>query len=132
MDDFKPNIKVELVSLWSDAAAGPIKVIRLIVSRKFQEKSEVHFFDLETLMRNAELDINPAETDFERLFQKLTNREREILILVAKGTTSVEIPEEFYISINTVKNHRRNIKRKLNPATPIEYSKFLRWVFLNY
>lgn len=131
MNDFKPNIILELVTLWSDAEARPIKVIKLIVTRQPHEKSEVHLFELDTLLKNAELDQNNPETNFENLFHNLTKREQEILINVAKGATSIEISEKFYISVNTVKNHRRNIKTKLNLSDPIDYSKFLRWVFLN-
>lgn len=131
MPDFKPNIKLELVNLWSDVEARPIKVIKLIVTRKFHDKSEVHLFELESLIQDAEQDQNYVDINFESLYSNLTKREQEILVIVAKGATSVEISEKFYISINTVKNHRRNIKTKLNIFDPIEYSKFLRWISLN-
>ncbi|NEN23580.1 helix-turn-helix transcriptional regulator [Cryomorpha ignava] len=131
MDDFKPNIKLELVTLWSDTEARPIKVIKLIVNRELNERSEVHFFELDKLIQSAKSDQNGNEINFESLFHNLTKREQEILISVAKGATSIEISEELYISVNTVKNHRRNIKTKLNLIDTIEYSKFLRWVFLN-
>lgn len=39
-------------------------------------------------------------------------REREILALIAAGTTSTEIAEQLNISIHTVKNHRKNMLRK--------------------
>ena len=44
----------------------------------------------------------------------LTNREIEVLKLVAKGMSNREIAEELYISENTVKNHVRNILEKLH------------------
>lgn len=44
----------------------------------------------------------------------LTDRERQILKLVAEGRTSKEIAELLFISVHTVHNHRKNIKRKLN------------------
>jgi DNA-binding NarL/FixJ family response regulator len=44
----------------------------------------------------------------------LTNREIEVLRLVAKGMSNREIAEELYISENTVKNHVRNILEKLH------------------
>lgn len=46
-------------------------------------------------------------------FDKLTNREREILQLIAEGRTSKQIAELLILSIRTVENHRRQIMSKL-------------------
>lgn len=46
-------------------------------------------------------------------FSMLTNREREILQLIAEGYTSKEIAGMLFISIKTVENHRANIMSKL-------------------
>lgn len=131
MDDFKPNIKIELVSLWSDAEAKPVKVIKLMVSREFHKKSDVHYFVLQSFGQDLVMSQKNTESNFDHLFHNLTKREQEILINVANGETSIEISEKLYISVNTVKNHRRNIKMKLNLVDTIDYSKFLRWVSVN-
>jgi DNA-binding NarL/FixJ family response regulator len=47
-------------------------------------------------------------------FSRLTNREREILQLIAEGYTSKQIGEMLYISDKTVENHRANIMGKLD------------------
>lgn len=47
-------------------------------------------------------------------FSRLTNREREILQLIAEGFTSKQIGEMLYISDKTVENHRANIMSKLD------------------
>ena len=44
----------------------------------------------------------------------LTNKEREILQLIAEGFSSKKIAEEFKLSLNTVHVHRNNIMKKLN------------------
>lgn len=46
-------------------------------------------------------------------FSLLTNREREILQLIAEGYTSKEIAGMLFISVKTVENHRANIMGKL-------------------
>jgi DNA-binding NarL/FixJ family response regulator len=46
-------------------------------------------------------------------FSRLTNRQREILQLIAEGYTSKQIASMLYISIKTVENHRANIMKKL-------------------
>jgi len=50
----------------------------------------------------------------------LTQRELEVLKLVAKGQSNREIGEELYISENTVKNHVRNILEKLHLHSRME------------
>lgn len=51
------------------------------------------------------------------LFDTLTNREREVLQLVAEGSTSVQAGEHLSISPRTIEIHRRNLMRKLNLST---------------
>lgn len=46
--------------------------------------------------------------------KKLTNKEREILQLVAEGYSSKQIAKHFCLSLNTIHVHRNNIMRKLN------------------
>ena len=47
-------------------------------------------------------------------FSRLTNREKEILQLIAEGYTSKLIGEKKFISVKTVENHRANIMNKLD------------------
>lgn len=47
----------------------------------------------------------------------LSDREKEILIAVAKGLTNKEIADKFNISFHTVITHRKNISRKTGIKT---------------
>jgi two-component system response regulator NreC len=47
-------------------------------------------------------------------YDGLTEREREILTLVAEGATNQEISQKLYISVKTVQTHRTHIMEKLN------------------
>jgi DNA-binding NarL/FixJ family response regulator len=51
---------------------------------------------------------------------KLTDRELEVLRLVAKGLNNREVAKELFISENTVKNHVRNILEKLQLHSRME------------
>jgi len=46
--------------------------------------------------------------------EQLSEREKEIVVCVAKGMANKEIAEKLFLSINTVTTHRRNIARKLH------------------
>lgn len=55
----------------------------------------------------------------------LTNRERQILKLVAEGNTSQKIADLLFITIRTAQNHRANIMKKLklkNNAELVQYA----------
>ncbi|WP_158280663.1 LuxR C-terminal-related transcriptional regulator [Pararcticibacter amylolyticus] len=44
---------------------------------------------------------------------KISRREQEIISLICEGCTSNQIAEKLYVSLNTVKQHRKHIFRKL-------------------
>ena len=56
------------------------------------------------------------KTNRRKLIQ-LSDRECEVLILIAKGATSKEIGGRLGISNKTVEAHRENIRRKLKVNT---------------
>jgi two-component system response regulator NreC len=47
-------------------------------------------------------------------YQRLTDREREMLKLVAEGYTAKEIADMLVISLRTVETHKTNLMKKLN------------------
>jgi DNA-binding NarL/FixJ family response regulator len=47
-------------------------------------------------------------------YDSLSDREREVLHMVANGFTNAEIGESLFISRRTVETHRNNVMRKLN------------------
>lgn len=54
-----------------------------------------------------------SEGEDDRSYQQLTNRELEILQLLAKGFTNKEISEQVFLSVKTVEAHRSKIYQKL-------------------
>jgi len=61
-----------------------------------------------------------AEERHSAPIPRLTERELEVLKLVAQGLSNREIAAELYISENTVKNHVRNILEKLHLHSRME------------
>ena len=57
-----------------------------------------------------------AHTDkrFDGVYQGLTDREREIIRLIALEKTNDEISAALFLSTDTVKTHRKNLMAKLN------------------
>jgi DNA-binding NarL/FixJ family response regulator len=62
----------------------------------------------------------PASPDGERVFAELTDRERDVLLEVARGASNAEIAERLYISETTVKTHVNHILAKLNVRDRIQ------------
>jgi len=59
----------------------------------------------------------------------LTPSEVQVATMIKNGLTSREIAEKFYISLQTVKTHRRNIRKKLNIQSPnTSLTSYLRFV----
>ena len=54
----------------------------------------------------------------------ITDREREVLVLIGEGLMNKEIAEELSISVKTVESHRENIMNKLNLHSRTELVKF--------
>lgn len=62
---------------------------------------------LDQLLSQNKTQQAAAASDYE-----LTEREKDVLVLVAKGLMSKEIADKLNISIHTVITHRKNITRK--------------------
>lgn len=61
------------------------------------------------------------------LQQRITEREREVLLLVGRGVTSREIADQLGISLRTVEVHRSNLMKKLDAANAAILA---RWAFI--
>lgn len=68
------------------------------------------------------MDANPG-SDRSPL-ELLSQRQREICLLLARGSRTEEIAEKLYISLKTVENHRSQIYRKLGVKDRLELHRF--------
>ena len=80
---------------------------------------------------DATIDINDSLTKINDTLHKLiledtddneqeslTDREKEVVVCVAKGMTNKEIAEALFLSVHTVNTHRKNISKKLQINSP--------------
>ncbi len=60
----------------------------------------------------------------ESAFSVLTDREREVLQLVAEGHTTKQIASNLHVSVKTIESHRQNIMDKLEIRSIAELTKY--------
>lgn len=78
----------------------------------------ISLFDTE---KQACLKIRNALATFEKpeetVSNELSRREKEVLLLVAKGLSNKEIADKLSVSVHTVISHRKNISEKIGIKT---------------
>lgn len=78
---------------------------------------------LDAALRSVECMAEPENTAKVVKLPKLdiiSGRESQVLSLVVQGMTNVEIADTLFISLNTVKNHLKNIFRKMGVSSRAE------------
>jgi DNA-binding NarL/FixJ family response regulator len=91
----------DLVAMLRRAASGDAAISPALGGRMLEE-----------FRRLARQELHAPDQDQETT--ALTQREQEVLSLVAEGATDKEIADALSISIHTVKSHMRNILAKLH------------------
>lgn len=124
------------------------EVLKLLVSEHWSIEAEsallIQLHEVFTLLRpvvqtlNVDVQVQVADavaTSFllnkkfgsshhSQLLQKLTTREQQVMELISQGLTNKEIAQKLYISIETVRSHRKHIMLKTgtkNTALLIKY-----------
>lgn len=64
--------------------------------------------------------LRRGNSDDETLVEQLSDRERAVLVLLARGATNSEIGLKLHLSVGTVKSHVSSILGKLGVATRVE------------
>jgi DNA-binding NarL/FixJ family response regulator len=68
--------------------------------------------------------LGPPDVQALGAYETLTDREREVLVLVAEGRTTREIAEQISVSTKTVDAHRAAISRKLGLHSQADMVKY--------
>ncbi|MCB0179719.1 MAG: response regulator transcription factor [Anaerolineae bacterium] len=77
----------------------------------------VHFFQKNEFDRRKFKEVVRANSLSETPLNSLSERERQVLSLMAEGQTNQEIADRLTVSINTIKKHVQSIFTKLNVST---------------
>ncbi len=72
-------------------------------------------------IQQSRVDIS---VDDEVIYEQLTRREKEILVLVARGYTNREIAEQVGRSVRTIEKHRYNLMKKAGLRNKAELIQF--------
>ncbi len=67
---------------------------------------------------------NSYQLKYYHKFNLLSKREKEIIIAICQGFSSLEISDRLFISIHTVNNHRKNILTKLEISSLAQLIRF--------
>ncbi len=68
--------------------------------------------------------INLVKSSESSVFAILTNREREVLQLIAEGKATKEIANQLNVSVKTIETHRKQLMDKLNIHSIAELTKY--------
>lgn len=64
--------------------------------------------------------LTPPEKTIPEAFPELTDREREILSLIAQGDSNPEIAKKLHVTLKTVRNHVSNIYNKMQVTDRVQ------------
>ena len=68
--------------------------------------------------------VSQSSTQTSQSFSLLTERERQVLQLIAEGRSTKQIAYDLSVSSKTVESHRRQVMGKLNIRSVAELTKF--------
>lgn len=91
-------------------SAAPYAVRAFFIGSHEKKYKHSHIMVLlEKIVKKRLLNFDKLKNEF-----KLTNREIEVVMLICEGRSNKEIGERLFICEHTVKDHIKNIMRKLN------------------
>jgi len=88
--------------------------------RKFRSENDRLLEYAHHLLSVFSSDRNTSDKNGQPLIEPLSDRELELLALLAEGLTNQQIADKLYLSKNTVKVHIRNIYQKLGVSSRVQ------------
>ena len=91
--------------------------VRIVMDGKTYINPQIASLVIESL-------VNQPQTSSPKSFSLLTDREREVLQLIAEGQSTKEIAGKLSVSAKTIESHRRQVMGKLNIRNVAELTKY--------
>jgi len=91
--------------------------VRIVMDGKTYINPQVASLVIESL-------VNQPQATSQKAFSLLTDREKEVLQLIAEGQSTKEIASELHVSAKTVESHRRQVMGKLNIRNVAKLTKY--------
>lgn len=98
----------------NDAGNELLEALRWVQEGKIFFSSSVQTTVLENYAKTSQ------KKDHQHEEIKITNREKEVLKMVAKGLTSAQIADQLFVSPRTIDTHRANLMKKLEVRNAVE------------
>ncbi len=91
--------------------------VRVVMQNKTYINPQIASLVVESL-------VTQSSTSNHKAFSLLTEREREVLQLIAEGKSTKQIASDLNVSAKTVESHRRQVMGKLNIRNVAELTKY--------
>lgn len=106
-----------------EPSADMLAAIRAAYDHRFFFSSKVH----QSVIRGY-VDGRPKEVNRSKVFDTLSDREKQVFFLIIEGNSSAQIGQVLCLSLKTIEKHRASIAKKLGVTSPVEMMKYaLRW-----
>ena len=91
--------------------------VRIVMENKTYINPQIASLVVESL-------VSQSSTKDPKAFSLLTEREREVLQLIAEGKSTKQIASDLNVSAKTIESHRRQVMGKLNIRNVAELTKY--------
>jgi DNA-binding NarL/FixJ family response regulator len=125
--DLFPEVGLLMLSGFDDDAVLRSALLAGCTGFVTKDRALAELVDAVRAVRAGRGAVDPAATarlagpsDGSRHSTSLTQREREVLVLLADGLSTREISERLYISLNTARNHVQRLIAKLGAHSRLE------------
>jgi DNA-binding CsgD family transcriptional regulator len=116
---------IDTVILDVDENGSPLRTLITCTNIDQFKKDDLVYYNI--LKKNSdgiyEVLLEGSEDNSKNEYQ-LTRREVEVINLISKGLTNKEISEKLFVTLNTVKTHRKNIMKKTKCKGTAELTNF--------
>jgi DNA-binding CsgD family transcriptional regulator len=104
---------IDTVIIEADENDFPLRTLITCTNINEVKKDELAYFNIQKKNSDGVYEIMVQGTDDQKKLEfNLTPREMQIISMVSQGNTNQEIADKIFVSLNTVKTHRKNIMKK--------------------